>query len=70
MYWVGKENTPDRVGRSTASAPVCETRWIVPTKPYEAPKGSFERAQNFILLGVAGFAILFGYVIMILGAIK
>jgi hypothetical protein len=68
MYWVGKENTTDRVGRSSASAPVCETRWIVPQKPYEAPKGSFERAQNAILMGVAGAAILFGWVIIIMGA--
>lgn len=68
MYWVGKGNTPDRVGRSSASAPVCETRWIVPQKPYEAPKGSFERAQNAILMGVAGAAILFGWVIIIMGA--
>lgn len=68
INWVGKENTPDRVGRSSASAPVCETRWIVPVKPYEAPKGSFERVQNAILMGAGAAAILFAWAIIIMGA--
>lgn len=68
MYWVGKENTPDRVGRSTASAPICETRWIVPSKPYQAPKGSFEKAQNAILMGVGVVSILFAWAVVIMGA--
>lgn len=68
INWVGKENTPDRVGRSTASVPACETRWIVPAKPYEAPKGSFERVQNAILIGVGAAVILFAWTIIIMGA--
>lgn len=65
IRWVGKENTPDRVGRSTASAPVCEVRWIVPVKPYEAPRGSQERFENALLMGVAVAAIIFGFVFVI-----
>jgi hypothetical protein len=67
MYWVGKENT-GRVGRSSASAPVCETRWIVPTKPYQAPKGSWEAAENAMLMGIGVVAIAFGFFIIILSA--
>lgn len=68
MYWVGKDNTADRVGRSTAKAPACETRWIVPSKPYQAPKGSFERVQNAILMGVGVAVLLFAWVVIIMGA--
>lgn len=65
IRWVGKQNMPDRVGRSTTSAPVCETRWIVPVKPYEAPRGSFERFENTMLIGVAIAAIMFGFALII-----
>ena len=68
MHWVGKENT-GRVGRSTASAPVCETRWIVPQRPYQAPKGSWEAAENAILMGVGAAVIVFGFFIIILSAL-
>ena len=51
MYWVGKNND-GRVGRSKASTPICETRWIVPVRPYQAPKGSWEQIENTILMGV------------------
>lgn len=67
MYWVGKTN--DRVGRSGCVAPACETRWIVPVKPYEAPRGSWERAENAIVTGVAVAALLFGFFIIILGSL-
>ena len=42
-----------------------ETRWIVPVKPYEPPRGSKERFENALLMGVAGAAILFGFVFVI-----
>lgn len=67
MYWVGK--TSDRVGRGGSNPPACETRWIVPVRPYEAPKGSWERAENAILMGVAVAALLFGFCIIILGSL-
>ena len=51
MHWAG---TPSgRVGRGTSSIPACETRWIVPVKPYQAPRGSREQFEN-ILLGFRG----------------
>lgn len=67
MYWVGKTN--DRVGRSSASVPVCETRWIVPARPYEAPKGSWERTENAILMGVGVAVIIFGFAIIIMASL-
>ena len=42
-----------------------ETRWIVPVKPYEAPRGSFERFENTMLIGVAIAAIMFGFALII-----
>jgi hypothetical protein len=42
-----------------------ETRWIVPVKPYEAPRGSQERFENALLMGVAVAAIIFGFVFVI-----
>jgi hypothetical protein len=45
-----------------------ETRWIVPVKPYTAPKGSIERAENAILMGVAVAAIIFVFAIIIMGS--
>ena len=69
ISWVGKENTPDRVGRSSASAPVCETRWIVPARPYQAPRGSWERAENAILMGVGVAAVVFGFFFIIVASL-
>ena len=66
MHWAG---TPSgRVGRGTSAAPVCETRWIVPAKPYQAPRGSFEQFQNILLISVGVAAVLFGMFIMTVGA--
>lgn len=66
MHWAG---TPSgRVGRGTSAAPVCETRWIVPVKPYQAPRGSFEQFQNILLISVGVAAVLFGMFILTVGA--
>jgi hypothetical protein len=46
-----------------------ETRWIVPVKPYTAPKGSWEQAENMILLGVGVATIIFGFAIIIMGSL-
>lgn len=67
MYWVGKTN--DRVGRSGAIINMSETRWIVPVKPYEAPRGSWERFENSVIMGVGIAALLFGFIIIILGSL-
>lgn len=64
MYWVGKESNQGRIGRSAASAPICETRWIVPVRPYQAPKGSIEKAENMILMGIGIIAIIFGLIVI------
>lgn len=63
MYWVGK--TTDRVGRGGSSVPPCETRWIVPVKPYEPPRGSWERAENAILMGAGVAALVFAWAVII-----
>ena len=66
MHWAG---TPSgRVGRGTSAAPVCETRWIVPAKPYQAPSGSFEQFQNILLISVGVAAVLFWMFILTVGA--
>ena len=66
MHWAG---TPSgRVGRGTSAAPVCETRWIVPVKPYQAPSGSMEQFQNILLFSVGVAAVLFGMFILTVGA--
>lgn len=66
INWVGKKSDECRVGRGSAGVPACETRWIVPVKPYESPKGSWERMQNNVLIG-AGIAIaVFSYAILII----
>ena len=66
MHWAG---TPSgRVGRCTSAAPVCETRWIVPAKPYQTPSGSFEQFQNILLISVGVAAVLFGMFILTVGA--
>lgn len=67
MYWVGKET--DRVGRGSKLVSMSETRWIVPVRPYEAPKGSIEKAENMILMGAAVIAIIFAFGFMILSAV-
>lgn len=67
MHWAGQPS--GRVGRGTCTPPPCETRWIVPVRPYTAPKGSIEQAENLILMGVGAFAIIFGSVIMIMGSV-
>lgn len=67
MHWAGQPS--GRVGRGTCTTSPRETRWIVPVKPYTAPKGSIEQAENLILMGVGVAAILFGFVLIILSAI-
>ena len=68
VKWVGKTEEQSRVGRSTSAAPICETRWIVPVRPYQAPKGSWERAENAMLMGIGVVSIVFGFAIMIMSA--
>ncbi len=67
MYWVGKTN--DRVGRGSSVVDMSETRWIVPTKPYQAPRGSWERTENAILMGVGVATVLFGFFIIIVASL-
>ena len=67
MYWVGKE--VDRVGRGGSMVSMSETRWIVPIRPYQAPKGSIEKAENMILMGAGVAAIIFTFTLMILSAV-
>lgn len=67
MRWVGKE--VDRVGRGGSMVDLSETRWLVPVRPYQAPNGSIERAENMILMGAGIAASIFGFVIIILSAV-
>lgn len=67
IHWAGEPS--GRVGRSTSTVPACETRFIVPVRPYQAPKGSMEKAENMILMGVGAFAVVFGFAIMVLSAV-
>lgn len=67
MHMVGQSS--GRITRGTCTPPPCETRWLVPVKPYTAPKGSWEQAENMILLGVGVAAIIFGFAIIILGSV-
>lgn len=67
MHWAGQPS--DRVGRGSAVVNLSETRWLVPVRPYVAPKGSMERAENLILMGVGVAAVLFGFVFIIAGSI-
>ena len=67
MYWVGKES--GRVGRGGNLVNLSETRWIVPVKPYEAPRGSMERAENMILMGAGIVTIIFAVTFMVLSAV-
>ena len=66
IHWAGEPS--GRVGRGTSTVPACETRFIVPVRPYQAPKGSMEKAENMILMGVGAFAVVFGFAIMVLSA--
>ena len=67
MHWAGKPS--GRVGRGSNVVNLSETRWIVPTRPYQAPKGSWEYAENMILLGVGAAVIIFGFAIIIMGSV-
>lgn len=69
INWVGKTGNQDRVGRGGSVVDMSETRWIVPIRPYQAPKGSIERAENMILMGIAIAAIIFTFALMILSAV-
>lgn len=66
MHWAGQPS--GRVCRGSAVVNLSETRWLVPVRPYVAPKGSRERAENMILMGVGVAAVLFGFVFNILSA--
>ena len=67
MYWVGK--TSDRVGRGGSNPPPCETRWIVPVKPYEAPRGSMEKLENAILMAIGVVSIVFTFAILVMASL-
>lgn len=67
MYWVGK--TSDRVGRGGNNPPPCETRWIVPVKPYEAPRGSMERLENAILMAIGVVSIVFTFALLVMASL-
>ena len=67
MHWAGEPS--GRVGRGGSVVSMSETRWIVPVKPYVAPKGSIERAENAILMCVGVAATLFGFAFIILSAL-
>lgn len=67
MHWVGKES--DRVGRGSKLISMSETRWIVPVKPYQAPKGSMESAESMILMGAAVLTVIFAVTFMIISAV-
>lgn len=67
MHWAGQPS--GRVTRGSNVINLSETRWIVPVKPYTAPKGSWEQAENAILLGVGIATIIFGFAIIIMGSV-
>lgn len=67
MYWVGKPG--DSVRRGSAVIDLSEQRWIVPTNPYNPPRGSFERIENAILLGVGVAAIAFSFIFLVLASL-
>lgn len=69
INWVGKTGNQDRVGRGSSLVDLSETRWLVPVRPYEAPKGSIERAENMILMGAGIAAIIFTFTLMIMSAV-
>ena len=69
IKWVGKNGNQGRVGRGSNLVNFSETRWLVPVRPYQAPKGSIERAENMILMGVGIVTIIFTFTFMILSAV-
>lgn len=69
ISWVGKTGNQDRVGRGSGLVDLSETRWLVPVRPYQAPKGSIERAENMILMGAGIAAIIFTFTLMIMSAV-
>jgi len=69
INWVGKTGDQGRVGRGGSVVDLSETRWLVPVRPYQAPKGSIERAENMILMGAGIAASIFGFVVIILSAV-
>lgn len=66
MHWAGQPS--GRIVRGKNTPPVCETRWIVPARPYQAPKNSMEYAENMILLGAGVVTIIFGFALIIASA--
>lgn len=69
IKWVGKTGNQGRVGRGSNLVNLSETRWIVPAKPYEAPRGSMERAENMILMGAGIVTIIFAVTFMVISAV-
>lgn len=69
IKWVGKTGNQGRVGRGSNLVNLSETRWIVPAKPYEAPRRSMERAENMILMGAGIVTIIFAITFMALSAV-
>lgn len=69
IHWVGKDKSSDMVGRGGSVVNMSETRWIVPVRPYQAPKGSAEKIENTVLLGAGVAAIVFGFAFMVLSAL-
>lgn len=69
INWVGKTGNQDRVGRGSNLVNLSETRWLVPVRPYQAPKGSIERAENMILMGAGVLTVIFAFAFMILSAV-
>ena len=67
IRWAGEPS--GRVGRGTSTIHACETRFIVPVRPYQAPKGSMEKAEQMILMGVGMITVVFGFMVMILSAV-
>lgn len=67
IRWAGEPS--GRVGRGTSTVPACETRFIVPVRPYQAPKGSVEKAEQMILMGVGMITVVFCFAVMILSAV-
>lgn len=64
INWVGKSSNDERVGRGGCNPPACETRWIVPVKPYEPPEGSRERLEANVLMFAGVVVVLFSTLFM------
>lgn len=63
MYTTGI--TSNRIHRQGNTRPACESRWIVPAKPYNPPKHSMERVENLILMGAGVVAVVCTMAVMI-----